>query len=85
MYYFYVLKSEKLNKCYYGYSEDLKRRLKEHNTGQSEFTKLGIPWKLVYYEAFSSKKDAQDREKQMKRRKNTYALLRKRIKRSIES
>jgi len=48
------------------------------------YTKSGIPWEIAYFEAYSSKKDASEREKQIKRRKNAYSLLRKRIKRSIE-
>lgn len=84
MYYFYVLKSEKLNSCYYGFTNNLKRRFEEHNCGNSKFTKAGVPWKIVYYEAYSSKDDAMEREKQIKRRKNSYSLLRRRIRKSIE-
>ena len=84
MYYFYVLKSLKLKSCYYGFTKDLRRRVSEHNNGLSKYTKAGVPWELAYYEAFSNIEDARNREKQIKRRKNTYALLRKRLKRSIE-
>ncbi|OGM12871.1 hypothetical protein A3A76_00625 [Candidatus Woesebacteria bacterium RIFCSPLOWO2_01_FULL_39_23] len=84
MYYFYILKSNKLKSCYYGFTNDLRRRFKEHNQGLSAYTKNGRPWKIAYYEAFSNKADAFEREKQMKRRKNSYTLLRRRIIRSIE-
>ena len=85
MYYFYVIKSIKLGKCYYGFTNNLKRRLFEHNRGKSSYTKSAKPWILVYYEAYASKVDAQVREKNIKLRKQAYTLLRKRIKRSIES
>lgn len=84
VYYFYVIKSKKLNKVYYGSANDLKRRVREHNRATSGFTSLGKPWKLVYYEAYLSKEDAAERERAVKLRKNSYVLLRKRIKRSIE-
>ena len=63
MYYVYILYSHKLNKKYIGFTEDSKNRLGEHNNGEgSVFTKKGRPWKLVYYQAFSNKKDAQTEE-----------------------
>lgn len=39
-------------------SADLCRRFEEHNRGESTFMKKGMPWKLIYYEAFVNKKDA---------------------------
>jgi len=84
VYYFYVIKSEKLSKVYYGFTTDLKRRVREHNKATTGFTSLGKPWKLVYYEAYLSKEDAAERERAIKLRKNSYALLRKRIRKSIE-
>ncbi|KKQ27795.1 MAG: Excinuclease ABC subunit C [Candidatus Magasanikbacteria bacterium GW2011_GWC2_37_14] len=62
MHYVYILKSVKSGKLYKGFTNDLKRRIKEHNLGNSEFTSNNGPWKLVYYEAFLSKKDAQQEE-----------------------
>jgi len=58
MYYTYILFSKKLNKKYIGSTSDLRSRIKEHNRGKSEFTSKGIPWKLIYYEAFINKEDA---------------------------
>ena len=48
--YVYILKSEKVNKTYVGSTSDLNRRILEHNSGMSTFTKRHIPWKLVYSE-----------------------------------
>jgi len=62
MYYVYLLYSEKANEVYKGYSTDLKKRMKSHNSGNVKSTKKGIPWKLIYYEAFTSSKDARREE-----------------------
>ena len=61
-YYVYVLQSLKNKSFYIGYTSDLKQRFKEHNLGKSLATKPFIPYKLIYYEAFLSRKDAKDRE-----------------------
>ena len=58
----YVLWSEELRKRYIGSTENLQKRIKEHNAGKSKFTKSGIPWNLIYYETFEEKKDALQRE-----------------------
>ena len=62
MYYVYILKSERNGKLYKGLTGDLKRRIREHNSGNSTFTRANGPWKLVYYEAFLSKEDARREE-----------------------
>lgn len=62
MYYVYIIYSEKLKKRYIGYSTDLRQRLQYHNDGRSPFTSKGVPWKLVYYEAFMYETDARREE-----------------------
>jgi putative endonuclease len=66
MYYVYLLKSETTKKMYVGYSKDLKKRLSEHNSKVTKSTRSGIPWKLIYYEAFENKIDALREEKFLK-------------------
>ncbi len=66
MFYVYVLKSEKSGQWYTGSTGNLRKRLSQHNLGQSNWTKSGIPWKLIYYEACLSEEDAQIREKYLK-------------------
>jgi putative endonuclease len=65
MYYFYILLCAD-NKRYYGYTNNLKRRFKEHQTGKNISTKRRRPLKVVYYETFDSKDSAEAREKQFK-------------------
>ena len=57
-----ILQSIRNGKLYKGLTNDLKRRVREHNAGNSGFTKLNGPWKLVYYEAFLKKDDARREE-----------------------
>lgn len=65
-YYVYILQSL-LNKSFYiGYSSDLKKRFKEHNSGESKATKPFIPYKLIFYEAFLNRIDAKNREEYLK-------------------
>ena len=66
MYYVYLLKSKKNGKFYIGYTSDLRKRFLQHNTGKSISTKSWIPYELIYYEAYKSKKDAIIREQKLK-------------------
>ena len=51
MFYTYVLKSKKDGKLYIGSTNDLKRRLTQHNSGEVKSTKPRIPFILIYYES----------------------------------
>ncbi|WP_421805920.1 GIY-YIG nuclease family protein [Flagellimonas sp.] len=66
MYYAYVLKSLVDGRLYKGHCENLEKRLKEHNAGKTKSTKGYTPWKLVYFETFTSKQDAIERERYFK-------------------
>ena len=70
MFILYVLYSESSKRFYIGYTNDLERRLLEHNRKKGKYTDAGIPWKLVYSETFENKKEAMDREKFIKSRKS---------------
>jgi putative endonuclease len=83
MYYFYVLKSKKDTKLYFGYTSDLKRRFEEHNQGKVTSTKNRHPFILSYYEAYKAEEDARNREIQIKRRAKSFIGLKRRIKFSI--
>ena len=70
MYYCYILYSEKLDKYYIGSTSNIEGRLQRHNTSKKGFTSTGKPWMLRYYESFETKKEAMQREFQLKRQKN---------------
>jgi len=74
MFYTYIIKSCRTNRYYVGYSEDVSKRLNQHNAGQNISTKSGIPWKLVYYEKFETRTEAWKRERQIKRYKGGKAF-----------
>ena len=57
-----------------GSTSNLKERVERHNSGKSNFTSKGIPWKLIYYEAFISKENALKEEKFLKSGKGRERL-----------
>lgn len=62
MYYVYVLRSLKDNKLYIGYTNNLTRRLTEHNKGSTKSTKHRRPFRLAYQESYKTKSEAAKRE-----------------------
>ncbi|HOK17141.1 MAG TPA: GIY-YIG nuclease family protein [Candidatus Paceibacterota bacterium] len=74
MFYVYILQSLKDRKLYIGYSTDLRKRLKDHNSGGTKSTKIRRPFKLIYYEAHLSEKEARRREKYFKTAKGKSTL-----------
>ena len=66
MFYVYVLISNKDGKQYIGFSEDVNRRVEDHNSGKVESTRDRRPLELVYYEGYLDKRDAEGREKFLK-------------------
>lgn len=70
MFYVYFIKSRKDGELYIGSTNDLKRRLLEHNKGLCYSTKFRTPFNLVYYEAYRSENDARHREHNLKLRAN---------------
>ena len=62
-YYVYMLKSiEKKPVTYVGYSSDLLKRIKLHNSGKGAKFTRGRKWRLIYKEKLSSKNKAISRE-----------------------
>ncbi len=69
MYSTYVLYSKKFNKIYIGQTNDVERRLTEHNSGNHRYTKRYIPWSVIYTEKFNTRAEAMQREKELKSQK----------------
>jgi putative endonuclease len=65
-YYVYVLLSKKDGNFYIGYTDDLKKRLNEHNKGRVPSTRNRTPLILIYCEACLNQNDAIRREKKLK-------------------
>jgi putative endonuclease len=67
MFYTYILECSD-DTFYTGYTNDIEKRLKAHNDGNgAKYTKSRRPVKIVYYEQYESKIDAQKREFAIKR------------------
>lgn len=66
MHFVYILKSLSADKSYVGISGDVERRLTEHNSGKSYYTKRHLPWVVVYTEKFDSVREAREKEKWLK-------------------
>ena len=80
----YILQSKKDKGIYIGYTNDLKRRVTEHNNGLCPSTKGRGPFRIAAYEAYSSETDARTRERRLKQFKNAYKELLKRINNCLE-
>ena len=69
-YYVYVLRSESTGKTYTGQTDNLEKRIDQHNEPNntlSLYTKRSRgPWKLIYYEICKSRSEAMKREKWLK-------------------
>ena len=84
MYQVYLLKSQKNNSLYIGYTKDIKQRLEKHNAGLVEYIRKYLPWTLIYYESFISLEDAKKREKSLKYFGKAYSQLKNRISSSLK-
>lgn len=62
MFYTYVLQSLKDFNLYVGFTDNVNNRLLEHNSGLNKSTKSRTPFKLIYFEALPTKKEALKRE-----------------------
>ena len=71
MFYVYILERNKTPKFYIGYTDDLKRRIPEHQREDK--------WKLIYYEAYLFEKNARQRERKLKLYGSAWRALKKRI------
>ena len=61
-----LLGNEKRNYIYVGHTNDLSRRLNEHNRGKTKSIKPYIPFKLIYVEDCENRNEAVKREKYLK-------------------
>ncbi|MEX1138647.1 MAG: GIY-YIG nuclease family protein [Bacteroidota bacterium] len=66
MYWTYVLWSARLRKRYTGATDNVHKRLLEHNRSQTPFTSRGIPWILIHHEPFATFSEAKQRERFLK-------------------
>jgi len=70
MYSVYILYSKSFDRYYVGYTNNIERRIAEYNRKKGKFTDAGIPWELIYFESYPTKKEAREREEFIKSRKS---------------
>ena len=69
VYYVYLILSKKISKyrSYVGYTNDVEKRLKLHNSSKgAKFTK-GAKWDVIYVKKYDDKKDAMKEEYKLKK------------------
>lgn len=66
MYFVYVISSSKKNYIYVGLTNDVSRRMDEHNKGYNKTTKPYRPFELKFQEKYSTRSEAREKEKYLK-------------------
>jgi len=85
MWYFYILQSQKEQDYFYkGSTNDLRRRLEQHNRGEVNSSRPRMSYRLVYYEAYVSELAARERESTVKESGSVSVPLLRRIKKSLQ-
>ncbi|MBM3425926.1 MAG: GIY-YIG nuclease family protein, partial [Bacteroidetes bacterium] len=62
----YAIKSLSKGYIYVGLTNNLERRIQEHNSGKSRATKSYTPFRLIYSEKVGARIEARKREKYLK-------------------
>ncbi len=71
-YYVYIVYSKSLKVYYKGFTTDIDKRLYEHRTGLSRYTKQASDWDLFFFKRFTSKREALIYERKLKRQNQRY-------------
>jgi len=66
----YILRSDTTGRFYIGHTENLTKRIFEHNNNRTPSIRNRGPWKLFYSEAYQTRSEAARRERQIKRMKS---------------
>jgi len=77
IFYVYMLKciNDNVSRTYVGYTNNLKLRLKKHNTGKGAKSTRGFQWKIIYKKKFYDKRLAMSFEYRFKKNKKKRKLL----------
>ncbi|OEK02883.1 endonuclease [Roseivirga sp. 4D4] len=66
MFFVYAIDSQVRTYTYVGLTDNIERRLEQHNKGYNKTTKAYRPFKLFYQEQFETRIEARQREKYLK-------------------
>jgi len=81
--YIYIIQSEKNKRYYIGSTNDIDRRIREHNIGKSKYTSESLPWKLMFSQKYLNLTIARKAEYWLKRQKDADFISRLIIDRKI--
>ena len=73
--YLYILESELNNSLYIGQSNNVLKRLDEHNNGYNKSTKSKKPWKLIFSIELEDRSEALKLERKLKSWKKRQAIF----------
>jgi putative endonuclease len=80
----YIIQHNETYQLYFGQTNNLKRRLHEHNNGEQKATRRKSgSWILIYAEAYRNKEDAVNRELTLKQHGSNKRWLKARIQQSL--
>jgi predicted GIY-YIG superfamily endonuclease len=66
MYFVYIIQSKKDKSFYVGITQNVQKRLSEHNSGSSKYSSTKKPFELVWYCVFKNKEKAYAFERYLK-------------------
>ncbi len=75
MFFTYILESTSKGHFYIGQTSDMESRLQRHNAGKNRSTKFGVPWRILYWKEFESRREAIRMEMLLKRLKKRAAIV----------
>jgi len=75
MYFVYILQSKKDNSFYIGQCDNLDRRMSKHFDGLSKYTAAKRSLYLKYFEAYNTRTEALERERQIKSMKSKKYIV----------
>jgi len=61
-YFVYILQNSINDQLYKGLTNNLQKRLAEHNQGKHKYTSVYRPWEIIYFEEYETFDKARSRE-----------------------
>ena len=65
-YFVYILYSITLERFYVGCTNNIHKRLEEHNNKESNYTSVGVPWTLIWHDQKPNRMAAESLERKLK-------------------
>ena len=74
-YFVYILQSQKDQRYYIGQTNNLEKRINQHNSGKSKYTKSFRPWNLIAFKKCDTRADAMRLETKLKNLKSHTRIM----------